>query len=239
MEKFTENSRMPVMSRDEVRYFDKWAINQIQIPGVVLMENAGSGCARFIADYMRQHGAGKVCILAGTGNNGGDGFVIARHLHNAGFDVRIVVCGDLEKISGDAKINLDIARNLGLSVSTVDAADANIADKLKDIVGDAGLVVDALLGTGLHGSLREPYPNLIKAVNGLARDIISVDIPSGLDCDSGESLGQTINAVATVTFAAIKKGFTVNRDVKQFTGDIYLVSIGVEPFAQNECSGEN
>jgi hydroxyethylthiazole kinase-like uncharacterized protein yjeF len=175
LKKFTENGRLPVMSREQVRDFDKWAINQIHIPGVVLMENAGGGCAGFIADYMRDRGLEKACIFAGTGNNGGDGFVIARHLYNAGLEAGIVICGDWQKIGGDAKINLDIARNMGLSISTVDPADENIAGKLKDIVEDAGLVVDAVLGTGLHGSLREPYPGLIEAINGLGRDIIAVD----------------------------------------------------------------
>lgn len=215
------------MTRDEVRAFDAWAINTLGVPGVVLMENAGRSCAELVKDKLKDQANPKVCIFCGTGNNGGDGYVIARHLINSGFDVTVVLCGDREKIKGDAKINLDILERMGRPIEKLTPADVNLADRVQHLAAGAQMLVDSLFGTGLRGELSEEYRRLIENINACRRPILAVDIPSGLDCDSGEPLGAVIEAAWTVTFAAVKKGFTC-ANTQRYTGEIFIASIGVE-----------
>lgn len=213
-----------VMTRTEVRAVDVWAIESLGITGVVLMENAGSGCADIIAERLGGTGGKRVCIFCGGGNNGGDGYVIARHLHNAGCSVKVVICADREKIKGDALENLRIIEKMQLDIETVDMSGESVVRA----AADCDIVVDALLGTGLSGRLRDNYIELIESINSLGVEIIAVDIPSGLDCDEGVPLGAAIKAAATVTFVAVKKGFT-KQAAREYTGDVYVVSIGIEP----------
>ena len=260
MEKYVPSKKTVVMSRNEVRAFDAWAINTLGIPGVVLMENAGRSCAELIKEKLKPIAKPAVCIFCGTGNNGGDGYVIARHLLNSGFEVVVVICGDRSKIKGDAKINLDILEKLGQPIKTLDlsaireedlsarrAADlsnSDIAAQVKKLAGDADMLVDALFGTGLSkvgwghnptnssgtsGPLSSEYKQLIESINALNRPVLAVDIPSGLDCDTGLPLGATIKAAYTVTFVAMKKGFLAAKDATKYTGEIFVASIGVEP----------
>src|SRR4030042_1622950 len=120
MEKYSADNKGVVMSRDEVRAVDWWAINEIGVPGVVLMENAGRSCAELIREKLGGVARPKVVIFCGTGNNGGDGYVIARHLLNSRYEVVVVICGDYEKIGGDAKTNLDIIEKLRHPTERVD-----------------------------------------------------------------------------------------------------------------------
>ena len=217
------------MSRDEVRAFDRWAINTLGIPGVVLMENAGRSCAELIKDKLADVTSPRVCIFCGTGNNGGDGYVIARHLLNSGFSVVVVIIGDRNKIKGDAKINLDILERLGQPIERLNLSDSNIAGRVKGFAAGADMLVDGLFGTGLSGKLSEEYKQLIESINAQNCPILAVDIPSGLDCDTGEPLGAAIKASWTVTFAAVKRGFTSANTLAQYTGEVFVASIGVEP----------
>jgi NAD(P)H-hydrate epimerase len=228
MEKYIPGENTVVMSRDEVRSFDVRAIDQLGIPGVVLMENAGRSCAELIKQILSNKSNPKVCIFCGTGNNGGDGFVIARCLFNGNFKVIVAICGERSRIKGDAKINLDILEHLGLPIEQVDLDNPDITSRLKPWAADADMIVDGLFGTGLTGQLDERYQLLINAINSLSVPILSIDIPSGLDCDTGESLGAVIKAAYTVTFVALKKGFTCEKALVH-TGQIYIASIGVEP----------
>jgi len=220
------------MSRDELRAVDAWAIDEIGLPGAVLMENAGRSCAEIIRDKLAGVDNPRVCLFCGTGNNGGDGYVIARHLLNTGFHVRVVLCGEREKVCGDARMNLDILDRLGHPVESLDMAAGAIASRIRLLAGDADMVVDALFGTGLQGELREPYRSLIDAINALGRPVLAVDIPSGLDCDSGQPLGTAIKAAWTVTFVAVKRGFTASPNAANYLGELYIASIGVEPPVQ-------
>ncbi len=219
-----KNSDFKVMTCVQVRGFDRYVIEKLSVPSVVLMENAGRSCAELVAGRLNSIENAKVCVFCGTGNNGGDGFVIARHLVNRGAEVAVVICGDRGKISGDARINLDIIENMKLSITEMD-----ISGQVESFVSGCDIVVDAILGTGLAGELREPYIKLIESINACGIEIIAVDIPSGLDCDSGSPLGAAIKAAATVTFVAVKTGFAENKDSVKYTGDIYVASIGVEP----------
>jgi NAD(P)H-hydrate epimerase len=228
MQKYQPGKKCMVMSRQEVRRFDSQAINELGIPGVVLMENAGRSCAELIKEKLSGIDRPKVCIFCGTGNNGGDGYVIARHLLNSRFKVTVVICGDREKIKGDARINLDILERIGQPVEMLNPLEPDIDTRVGSLVHDADVVVDSLFGTGLSGQLSTEYCRLIKAINALSRLILAVDIPSGLDCDSGEPLGAAIRATWTITFVAVKQGF-LHPNAAAYTGEIFVASIGVEP----------
>jgi hydroxyethylthiazole kinase-like uncharacterized protein yjeF len=228
MQKYSKENKSIVMSRDEVRSFDSWAINALGIPGVVLMENAGRSCAELIRDKLTGIDEPKVCIFCGTGNNGGDGYVIARHLLNFGFKVTIVISGNRNKIKGDAKINLDILEQIGQSVNQLNTDGDDIAGSVENFAAGADMIVDGIFGTGLSGQLNDKYKQLIESINAQNCPILAVDIPSGLDCDSGEPLGAAIIAMYTVTFVALKKGFA-SADAAQYTGEIYVASIGIVP----------
>jgi NAD(P)H-hydrate epimerase len=229
MEKYSPDKECVVMSRAEVRAVDQWAINTLGVPGVVLMENAGRSCAELIKEKLAETSGPKVCIFCGTGNNGGDGYVIARHLLNGGFQVTVVICGDRGKIKGDAKINLDILARMGQSIDRLDLKCDDIPGQVRAFAAGADMLVDGLFGTGLNGQLSDAYQKLIESINSENRPVLAVDIPSGLDCDTGEPLGAAIRAKYTVTFVAVKKGFTCADAVSQYTGDIFIASIGVEP----------
>ena len=228
MEKYSPDKKCVFMTKDQVRAVDSWAINTLGIPGVVLMENAGRSCAELIKDKLKDITHPKVCIFCGTGNNGGDGYVIARHLLNSSFEVVVVICGNRHKVKGDAKINLDILESLGQPIEQLNLGDGDVPARVKTFAGDADMVVDGLFGTGLGGQLSDEYKQLIETINACNCPILAVDIPSGLDCDNGQPLGAAIRASYTVTFVAVKKGFA-SRSAAQYTGDIFVASIGVEP----------
>jgi NAD(P)H-hydrate epimerase len=226
MERYSPDKKCVVMTRDEVRAFDAWAINTLGIQGVVLMENAGRSCAELIEDKLKDVAEPKVCIFCGTGNNGGDGYVIARHLINRGVKVTVVVCGDRNKIKGDAKINLDILERMARPVELLNPSGGDIAGEVERLGAGAGIIVDSLFGTGLRGQLSDEYRRLIESINACESPVLAVDIPSGLDCDAGEPLGVAIRAAWTVTFVAVKKGFA-SANAAQYTGEIFVASIGI------------
>jgi NAD(P)H-hydrate epimerase len=223
------------MTRDEVRAIDSWAINELGIPGAVLMENAGRSCAELIKEKLAGIVRPKVCIFCGTGNNGGDGYVIARHLINEGFTVVVVICGDRAKVKGDAKINLDILEKMRQGVETLNMEEDDIDTRVKIFAVGADMLVDAIFGTGLSGKIGEKYKKLINSINAVKSPILAVDIPSGLDCDTGQPLGAAIKAGCTVTFVSVKKGFTISDRVKEYTGEVFVASIGVEPDDNSKC----
>jgi NAD(P)H-hydrate epimerase len=211
------------MSRAQVRDVDRWAIEEMGVSGVVLMENAGRGATEIILEKMREAGAVRPVVLCGTGNNGGDGFVIARHLANKGIGAAVLIWGQEAKIKGDARVNYDILRKMGIrgeffSEATVMAQAAGCGDFL----------IDAVLGTGLEGMVKPEMAELIERINMLQKPIAAVDIPSGLDCDTGTPMPVSIRAMCTVTFVAVKKGF-LNPQARQYTGRMYVASIGIEP----------
>jgi NAD(P)H-hydrate epimerase len=237
MKKYVPGEDCAVLSRDEVRAFDSWAINELGVPGVVLMENAGRSCAELIKEKLAGLAEPKVCIFCGTGNNGGDGYVIARHLLNSDFRVVVVIVGDRRRVKGDAKMNLDILTSLGQPIEELSLSASDVAEKVGGVTGDTDMIVDSLFGTGLKGDLSGEYRQLVETINAQNRSVLAVDIPSGLDCDSGQPLGAAVRAAYTVTFAAVKKGFASSGRVYEYTGEIYVASIGVEPAQKGIASG--
>jgi NAD(P)H-hydrate epimerase len=209
------------LSRNEVRDVDRRAINELGMPGIVLMENAGRGAAELLVSLGI---SGRVVVCAGRGNNGGDGFVIARHLENHGFDVRVLLFADSQNIEGDAATNFRILRAAGTPVFEYQSAtklDTWAAD-----IRSSAWIVDALLGTGMEGTVREPTSTVIHHINNSGVPVLAVDLPSGLDCDTGQPLGVCVRATHTATFVSRKLGFdTPGAD--QLTGEVHVVDIGV------------
>jgi NAD(P)H-hydrate epimerase len=209
------------LSRDEVRELDSRAIHEFGVPGVVLMENAGRGAAELLLKLRTKQQ--EVLILCGPGNNGGDGFVMARHLQNAGVDVGVMYLGD-NPPKGDAGVHYKIGEKANLIGAFGGGYPAGLADYVSACA--EGWIVDAMFGTGLTRALTSPYAEIVEAVNHGKQPVLAVDIPSGLDCDTGEPLGPTIRATHTATFVAPKKGFQ-NPNAKTWLGDVHVIDIGV------------
>jgi NAD(P)H-hydrate epimerase len=209
-----------MLSREQVRAIDRRAIDEFGVPGAVLMENAGRGAAEILAS-LGIHG--RVVVCCGKGNNGGDGFVIARHLDNRGVPVRVLLFAKPEELTGDAALNYHIVSRSGVPIDV--RAGAVDAEALRRELVTADWVVDALFGTGLMGAVRPPFDQVIAAINASPAKVLAVDIPSGLDCDTGEPLGATVRAHHTVTFVAMKKGFA-NPAAREWTGLVHVAGIG-------------
>jgi NAD(P)H-hydrate epimerase len=204
------------ISREQSRRLDRLAVEKYGVPSVVLMENAGRGTA----DVLCRLGiAGPVVICAGRGNNGGDGFVVARHLDLRGYAVRVLLVDDPARLSGDAAANYRILEASRVPIRRVDPA------TLSAELADADWIVDALLGTGASGEPRPPLDAVIDAINVAARRVLAIDVPSGLDCDTGQAARHTIRAAHTCTFVAQKPGFLV-AGTAAHTGEIHVVDIG-------------
>lgn len=217
----TQPSPAFYLSRDEVRELDRRAIQEFGVPGVVLMENAGRGVADLLASLNPDKK--RVLILCGPGNNGGDGFVIARHLDNRGVEVDVLLFGSIERLTPDARINAEIWRKSAPLWTNPNSGPLDV-DIRRIIDGARAWIVDALFGTGLTRALGPPFDEVVAAVN-VSQPVLAVDIPSGLDCDTGEPLGPTIRATHTATFVAQKKGF-LNPAAKRFLGEAHVVDIG-------------
>ena len=210
------------VNRDQIRELDKIAIEKFKIPGIILMENAGACAAKIISNNITK---GPVAILCGAGNNGGDGFVIARHLYNKGIKVSPYFIGDQSKIipNSDAAINLEILRQMDLEPVIV--ADISQISALIE-TAPPEVIVDALLGTGLKGNVRGKMQNFIDFINKLQKPVFSIDIPSGLDASTGRVLGTAVKATATITFALPKIGF-IAEDGPDYTGHVFVVDISI------------
>ena len=226
---------MRPLPRDQIRAVDLRAIEAYGLPGIVLMENAGRNAAyllRAMADVGARPTPLRVAIACGRGNNGGDGFVIARHLENLGAEVKILLACDPAAYRGDAAVNHAVAVRAGIPIEPLESAPGEAWSAA--LVG-SDWIVDALLGTGSSGAPRGAVATAIRAIN-LARNphspdsrprkIFAVDLPSGLDCDTGLAAGECVRADVTATFVARKIGFDAPGSAA-FTGAIHVLDIGV------------
>ena len=222
---------IPTLSRDAARELDRIALIEYGIPGIVLMENAARAVA-VTALGLTGGQCGKVLIACGPGNNGGDGFAAARHLHNAGARVAIACCAEPSRIRGDALTNLAIVERMALPMRTATGASMAAAfDECVRMCGAQGpdLILDALFGTGLARAIDDDFGTLVARIADLrarGAKVLAVDIPSGLDADTGQPLGPTVRADVTVTFGAWKTGFMA-RGAPAFTGRIEVGDLGV------------
>jgi hydroxyethylthiazole kinase-like uncharacterized protein yjeF len=211
----------PVLSRDQVRAVDAHAIDVCKVPGVVLMENAGRGAAELVE--ARLGTGGVACIVCGGGNNGGDGYVVGRQLLVRGRAVRVFAAANRQKLTGDAAVAHDAFIGVGGRVEAV--TDGDFA-ALEEALASARVVVDALLGTGLDREVSGFFRALIERINGARAHRVALDLPSGLDANTGQPLGVAVRAHDTVTFAAAKLGLVTSRGA-EYAGAVTVKDIGV------------
>ncbi len=217
------------LTRAQVREVDRLAIEKYHMPGIVLMENAARGAAEAAWEM-----AGDVLpyfiVLCGGGNNGGDGYAIARQLKNRGSIVWILSWTDPEQLTGDALTNYRITEAMNLPKlhkhQVIDFATLlAMYDTEGSPIAGRAVIIDAVFGTGLTSAPREPFNKLVDMVGSTGIKLLSVDLPSGLDCDTGLPLGPCVRATKTVTFVAEKAGFA-NPASKQYTGEVIVADIG-------------
>ena len=216
---------MKVVTAAEMRQIDQDTIEGIGIPGIVLMETAGSAIVRTIQQHYPT--CKRIGILAGKGNNGGDGIVIARQLAHIGYDVHLFLVSPSDSFTGEAAVNLQIAKNLKLWIEEI-LTDTTLETKESTVLNHithCELLVDAIFGTGLRGEVREPIATIINTINTLRIPILAVDLPSGLDADTGNPLGTCVQADRTVTIGLPKRGLLVHPGA-EFTGKLEVVDIG-------------
>ena len=221
------------IARDVIRRIDEVAIHTYEVPGIALMENAGAGAARML---LRRFGdAQAVLIICGKGNNGGDGFVVARHLAYEGVDVNIALLCEPQEVRGDAVVNLNIVKNmeLPLTVATHESAVQSVLSR----ASAQTVLVDAVLGTGLTGEVRGRSREAIVLMNASDAPIFAIDIPSGLDADTGRPLGCAARATATATFGLPKLGFGAT-EAADYTGDVEVIDIGWPANAVRDVLGQ-
>lgn len=212
------------LSREEVRSIDARAASELGLPTLVLMENAGRGAAALLQQAAPT--GCRVVVVCGPGNNGGDGGVVARHLDAWGFAVRVVWLANPARLAADAGVQREILSRAGID-QQVGFDPSRLAS--------ADWIVDGLLGTGLSRPVEGPLRQAIAAINDSGRPVLALDLPSGLDCDTGRPLGIAVRARMTATFVGPKLGFA-GPGARAYTGEIHVVEIGVprrllEPFA--------
>jgi len=214
------------VTREEMREIDRRAIEEFGIPAIVLMENAGRGAAAEAVRLYRERAlTGPVLVFCGAGNNGGDGFVIARHLANAGLGVHIFACFDrgLADRAREAGVNLTICERMGLPIRDAHTAEQVAAIGAALVTG--ALVVDAIFGIGLARPPREPQATLLRTLAEAGLATLAVDLPSGLDADTGQPLGVALRADVTATMACPKVGFRGRGAA--YVGRLAVVDIGL------------
>src|SRR5712691_8373314 len=215
---------MRVLNAAQMREADRRAIDEIGIPSIVLMENAGR---QVVAAMEAVHGdllERRVGILCGRGNNGGDGFVVARTLMQRGVDVAVFLLGRVSDVRGDARINLEILGRLGLTV--LEVADSQAWALHFSELSDCTLIVDAIFGTGLNAPVSGLIQSVIADVNASGIPVVSIDLPSGLSADSPQPIGDSIEAGLTVTIAAPKLPLVLPPGEMR-AGDIVIADIGI------------
>jgi NAD(P)H-hydrate epimerase len=220
------------LSRAQVREVDRRAIDEYGMTGLVLMENAGRGCAQTLLDIGCN---GAVVIVCGRGNNAGDGFVIARHLDIQAATVKVILLAAASDLRGDAASNYAILSRC--DVPMIDLSARFDGPTFDAQLAGADWIVDALLGTGASGPPRPPLNTAIEHMNAARARRLAVDLPSGLDCDTGEPADPTFRADHTCTFVTPKSGFT-NPHAVPFLGHVHVIDIGVPRRLIEEIAGD-
>lgn len=209
-----------ILSSEQIRRLDTDAVAELRIPSLLLMENAARGAAELV----HAHGPWtSITILCGPGNNGGDGLALSRLLAADGVDADTILVRGNKELSADADVNAHLLWQTGCRLREIDI---EAIKHLLQLRSTSDLIVDALLGTGIRGAVRSPWRDVIHAINSSAATVLSLDVPSGLDCDSGQPSGTAVKADLTVTFAAMKKGF-LQPEARAFLGDIRVAHIGL------------
>lgn len=227
---------MYLVTAKQMQAMDRETIQEFGIPGRVLMENAGRGAFDFLKELFPDLESKRAAVLAGPGNNGGDGFVVARYLMQMGVRTDVFLFAPRERIAGDSLSNLKLLETLVKVCpqgSLTEISDMESLNRIDDNLARADLMVDALLGTGLTSDVRGVLKTAIDRVNALACKVLSIDIPSGLNADTGCVQGTAIKAFATATFAFAKAGHFLFPG-KTLTGRLRIVDIGIPPFVRKK-----
>lgn len=210
---------MYIMSRESCKEIDKRTIESIGIPSIVLMENAATEV------YLKVKDKGdRFTVVCGSGNNGGDGLAIGRKLVLSGKNVHFVIISTKNNYTDDFNINYNIVDNMGCKISF--AKDISDIDILKDIIKSNDIVIDSIFGVGISRELSDFYTNVINVINEYGKNIISIDVPSGLDCNTGIPRGSSVKANTTYTFEVIKRGF-INYSALKYLGKLEVIPIGI------------
>lgn len=213
---------MKVLTSEQMRNIDRRAIEELGIPGIVLMENAALAVVDAIVE--RFPAAERIAIFCGTGNNGGDGLAVARHLLGRGLDPHVYLIGDTSRIAGDALANLESANRIGVPIDTI--ASVEELQRAMSAAGRSDLVLDAIFGTGLTRPAEGLHADAIVAMGALEAPLVAVDIPSGLDASSAARIGPVADAALTVTFAAPKIAH-VFAPAAEACGEVIVADIGI------------
>lgn len=215
---------MRAVSAAQMREIDRRAQQEFKIPELVLMEHAGAAVAHAARKLYSRKTRAQALVLSGGGANGGDGFVAARHLSNWGIPVAAVLLAPRAKVRGASKVNLEILDRLRVPVAAVPSLAAWSRWERK--AGRPGIIIDAMLGTGTSGSVREPAASAIRWVNRQSCPVVAVDVPSGLSADTGEPCGGAVKATVTVTFGLPKTGLKKEQG-KKFIGRVTVADISL------------
>ena len=217
---------MLVLSAKEMAGLDEQTIHEVGIPGIVLMENAAQGAAAFFLRVVPDLVDRRIAVVAGSGNNAGDGFALARIYHSKGAQVSVVCLRSPLKLSGDALINFKILEKIGIPITVW--KDAEDFDAQWEPISKSGAIIDAILGTGLKSEVKGLYREIIERINRLDVPVLAVDVPSGLDATTGLPLGAAIKATATATFGFLKIGCLIERGT-ELVGQLEVIDIGIPP----------
>ena len=213
---------MRVTNAKIMRKIDKYCIEELGIPSIVLMENAAFKVARDIDGAVKN-----IIIVCGTGNNGGDGFAVARQLYKKGKNINVFVIGNEEKMSSDCQVNYNIVKNMGLKI--INIKDSNGISFLKEAALQSELIVDAIFGTGLNRKVEGLFSEVISQINYSKNYVVAIDVPSGLNSDNGLVMENCVKANKTISFEAYKTGFLqYGNDL--YTGEIVVEDIGIPEF---------
>jgi hydroxyethylthiazole kinase-like uncharacterized protein yjeF len=225
---------MRVLNTDQMREADRHTIEEVGIPSIVLMENAGRQAVAAMEAAFEDLAASHVAVLCGRGNNGGDGFVVARTLVQRGIEASVFLLGSVAEVKGDARTNLEILGRIGLTV--VEINDAQEWELHFSEISECDVIVDAMLGTGFHGQLTGLLETVVADVNGLGVPIVAIDLPTGTSADSHELEGEAIEATMTVTLAAPKIPL-VFPPADSHAGDLVIADIGIPYPVIDELDG--
>jgi NAD(P)H-hydrate epimerase len=221
-----EEETMLVLTTEEMASLDEKTIREVGIPGIVLMENAAQGAAAFFLRVLPDLMDRRITVVAGSGNNAGDGFALARIFHSKGAKVKVICISDPAKLAGDALTNFTILEKIGVPVTVWNETED--FDAQWGPVGCSDAIIDAILGIGLKREVKGLYRSIIEKINSLDVPVLAVDVPSGLDAATGLPLGAAIRATATATFGFLKIGLMIERG-SELSGEIEVIDIGIPP----------
>ncbi|MCM8767874.1 MAG: NAD(P)H-hydrate epimerase [Candidatus Omnitrophica bacterium] len=217
-----------ILTKKEIMRIEKETMEKFGISNLILMENAGRESFYIIKKELKNIKNRKFFVFCGKGNNGGDGFVLSRYLFNYGVDVKVFYFGEINDFTEISLINFNILKKLKIDIERINVL------KLKNMnIGSADVVIDAILGIGIKGIIEGEMKDVIEFINKNSNFIISIDIPSGLDADTGEIYGICVKSNLTISMGFLKKGFFIGKG-PEYTGKIKIADIGFPKYYYEE-----